>query len=316
MHLTGAHATGTSSRVVESPRWLPPLWSWVLVAAGLLVVYALDRRTGSAPVQHLYYLPIILAGLNLRTWGGVMAAGAAILLYHLANPHLLTARYQESDVVQMTLFVGVAVITAKLERDAQRLHSLAMTDDLTGLHNLRSFESRLKSLLRASRAGRTPISLLVLDVDRLKSLNDTHGHLTGAEAVRTVGQILAERLPREAVASRYGGDEFVVALPALGAADAMAIADDLRHAVMAAAPVLAGRLFPAATLSVSIGLASLDFDLELSAVDLSLDALGEAFFRAADRALYRAKSAGRNRVCIGRLEAASADDFLSAPVRS
>ncbi len=292
------------------------MWSWVLVAAGLLVVYALDRQTGSAPVQHLYYLPIILAGLNLRTLGGVMAAGAAILLYHLANPHLLTARYQEADVVQTTLFVVVAVITAKLQHDAQRLHSLAMTDDLTGLHNLRSFEARLKNLLQISRDQQTPISLLVLDVDRLKSLNDAHGHLTGAEAVRTVGQILAEQLPRAAVASRYGGDEFVVALPALGESDAIAIADTLRHAVRAAAPVLAGRPFPVATLSVSIGLASFDFDWELWAADSSLDMFGEAFFRAADRALYRAKAGGRNRVCIGRLAATSSGDLLSAPARS
>jgi PleD family two-component response regulator len=73
------------------------------------------------------------------------------------------------------------------------------TDDLTGLHNLRSFELRLRALVREARAGRTPLVLLVLDVDRLKSLNDRYGDLAGAEAVRTVGHIIGEQLPPDAV---------------------------------------------------------------------------------------------------------------------
>ena len=92
-----------------------------------------------------------------------------------------------------------------------------MTDDLTGLHNLRSFEARLASLVAAARENRSELSILVLDLDRLKQLNDVHGHLAGADAVRTVGHILADRLPSEAVACRYGGDEFVIAVPGYGA---------------------------------------------------------------------------------------------------
>ena len=80
-----------------------------------------------------------------------------------------------------------------------------MTDDLTGLHNLRSFEERLRIMVRVARETKTPLSLLVLDLDRLKSLNDVHGHLAGAEAVRTLGEVLAARLPRESTACRYGG---------------------------------------------------------------------------------------------------------------
>jgi PleD family two-component response regulator len=122
-------------------------------------------------------------------------------------------RYQESDLVQMALFVAVGVTSAKLANDSRRLHRLALTDDLTGLHNLRSFEARLRMLVRASRQRSAPLALLLLDLDRLKSLNDTHGHLAGAEAVRTVGHLIAIRVPQDAVACRYGGDEFVIALP-------------------------------------------------------------------------------------------------------
>src|SRR6185295_15347801 len=133
--------------------------------------------------------------------------------------------YGESDLVQIALFLAVGVMTAKLTRDADRLRRLAMTDDLTGLHNLRSFEQQLVALIAASRRTQLPLALLVLDVDRLKSVNDKYGHLAGAEAVRTVGHIIGERLPPPAVACRYGGDEFVVALPDCTSVVARAIAD-------------------------------------------------------------------------------------------
>ena len=110
-------------------------------------------------------------------------------------------------------------------------------------------------LLKASQDHGTPIALLVLDLDRLKSLNDVHGHLAGAEAVRTVGSILAARLSSSSVASRYGGDEFVVALPGISQAGAADIADGLRRSVSAVAPVLVGKPFPVATLTISIGVA-------------------------------------------------------------
>ncbi len=184
------------------------------VAAGLLLTFVLDRGTGSAPFQHLYYLPIIFAAFTLNWGGGLAASLCAIVLYHLANPALLAFGYHEPDFVQMTLFVAVGVVTSTLTANARRLHAMAMTDDLTGLHNLRSFEGELRRLIHAMRSSAGPMSLMVLDLDRLKSLNDTHGHLTGAEAVRSVGHILGSHLPADAVACRYGGDEFVVALPA------------------------------------------------------------------------------------------------------
>ncbi len=133
---------------------------------------------------------------------------------------MLTFRYEESDLIQIVLFLAVGATTARFTDDADRLRRIALTDDLTGLHNLRSFELRLLAMVRASRAARTPLALLVLDVDRLKSLNDRYGHLAGAEAVRTVGHIIGQRLPSDAVGCRYGGDEFVVAVPQSTAAEA------------------------------------------------------------------------------------------------
>ena len=265
-----------------------------------LLVFALDRATGAAPVQHLYYLPIIIAALGFGIAGGIASALSAIVLYHTANPHLLTFRYGESDLVQMALFLVVGVVTAKLALDARRLRRLATTDDLTGLHNLRSFESRLASMVATERRSNGSLALLVLDVDRLKSLNDQYGHLTGAEAVRTVGHIIGELLPIGAVGCRYGGDEFVIAIPQVTPVLAYRAADMLCRAVRATAPILAGRPLPAGTLSISVGGACATFARSMAARPLTISDVetGEGMFRAADLALYRAKARGRNQVCV------------------
>jgi diguanylate cyclase (GGDEF)-like protein len=269
----------------------------VALAVTMAMVFALDRLTGVSHVQHLYYFPIILAAVVLGTPGGVGAAMTAIVLYHLANPHAMTLRYEEADVVQMAVFLAVGLAAARLANDARKLHRLAMTDDLTGLHNLRSFELALNTLMHTARATRGPLSLMVLDVDRLKAINDEHGHLAGAEAVRTVGHLIASVMPPSAVACRYGGDEFVIALP-VAAPEARHVADELRRTVLAQAPVLAGVQFPKKSLSVSIGLASRPQDDHWTTAHLAMDESGEseALFRAADGALYVAKNGGRNRV--------------------
>ena len=294
MRLTGGRRPPLSSYVEDPP--LPPAWAGIMTAAILLAIAALDRVTGVAPVQHLYYLPIILAAIRFGGRGGLAAALLAILLYHVANPHALTLAYEESDFFQMSVFLAVGIVSARLAADSRRLHHLAMTDDLTGLHNLRSFELQLRNMIRAAERAKTDLSILVLDVDRLKALNDTHGHLAGAEAVRTVGGILAAQLPKDSAACRFGGDEFVIALPRSNV-QAQEIANELCGAVNASAPVLAGRAFPPGTLSISIGLASCTFNhhppLEPPA---AIDTIGEDLFRAADAALYAAKNAGRNRI--------------------
>lgn len=299
MQLTRHEASALPDLVLNRP--MPQWLAGGLVIGVLAVIFAVDRASALAPVQHLYYLPIIVAGIRFSYSGGASAAAAAILLYHLANPRVMTFPYAETDLVQITLFLAVGLTSAKLANDSRRLHRLAITDDLTGLHNLRSFEAHLRTLIRTAVLQALPIALLVLDLDRLKSLNDTHGHLAGAEAVRTVGRLIAEGLPGGTVACRYGGDEFVVALPGCDEARARAIADDLRGAVNGCAPVLAGLPFPAGTLSISIGIACRSFAGRPQSRDPALDDMaGEDLFRAADAALYAAKAGGRNRVALSR----------------
>ena len=272
-------------------------WVAFVVGVALWLVFELDRRTGSAPVQHLYYVPIILASLRLGPGTGVVVSIIATVLYHTANLARFTTRYTDTDVVQTALFIFVAIVTAKLAADRRRLRALAATDDLTGLHNLRSFEARLAAMVGAARQSGTPMAMLVLDVDRLKAMNDAHGHLAGAEAVRLVGHTLAASLPADAVACRYGGDEFAIAIGDCADPRARAIAEQLRRAVHALEPVLAGIHFPVRTLSISVGIACLDAVEAAASASPDGDArTGETLFAAADEALYVAKRRGRNRV--------------------
>src|SRR6476620_7019054 len=112
MQLTREQNTG-GIRVIQRPRMTKTL-AFVLVVGSLLIIFELDRATGAAPVQHLYYLPIILAALRLEWVGGLLASLSAIVLYHLANPALLTFAYRESDLVQIALFIAVGLATARL----------------------------------------------------------------------------------------------------------------------------------------------------------------------------------------------------------
>ena len=283
--------TERSAWIEQPPAW-PSRWTATVVGGLLAVIYFIDRGSGTAPVQHLYYLPIILAGTRFLTRGGVVVAFMAVVLYHLANPRLLSGAYAEADLVQIALFFAVGVVTARLARDKRRLQELATTDDLTGLRNLRAFEAGLATLVSTAARTGGHVSLLVLDVDNLKALNDRYGHLAGAEGVRLVGHVLRDLLPTSAVACRYGGDEFAVVVPECDAWRALQIAEALCDAVRVTAPVLAGRSFLPATLTISAGVAS------VAGRELPPDTTvaGEYLFRQADRALYEAKLAGRDQV--------------------
>ena len=266
----------------------------VLIASALLVIGLLDHATGDVPLQHLYYIPIIVAATQFEFSGGLAVSATAVVLYHLANFQVIAIHHlNEPDVVQSLLFLVVGLVSAKLANDAKRLRLLSMTDDLTGLHNLRSFESHLANFVSQARKDSSPLSVLVIDVDHLKSLNDRYGHLAGADAVRTVGKLIARHMPSRSVACRYGGDEFVVAIPNCGKAEAIKIGKNLCQFISRAEPILATIPFPRGTLSISVGAATRQVRK-----DSDLLESGEALFRLADKALYRAKAMGRNGVSI------------------
>lgn len=167
------------------------------------------------------------------------------------------------------------------------LEKLALTDALTGLANRRAFREALESeLARVARHGR-PASLLFLDLDHFKAVNDTHGHAVGDEVLEGFSVVLKRACRRGDLAARVGGEEFALLLPATGRAPAALVAERVRR-VVEFRPL--GRAVPV-PVTVSIGVVGTE--------DLSEGASADELLRRADAALYRAKDEGRNRVSVG-----------------
>ena len=164
-----------------------------------------------------------------------------------------------------------------------QVDAMLSTDDLTGLLAYRRFDAALEDALKLAQAKNTPLTLLVLDLDGLKAINDVHGHATGAFTIGQVGRLLANVLGARGTATRFGGDEVVSFLPGLGREAATQIAETIRQRVAAEKFT---REAATVTCTVSIGVASFP--------ERAQDA--KKLFDAADRALYRAKARGKNQV--------------------
>jgi diguanylate cyclase (GGDEF)-like protein len=166
---------------------------------------------------------------------------------------------------------------------AQRAYErMANVDGLTGVRNRRWLDVAFARQLAQATREAHPTSLLMIDLDHFKQLNDRHGHLIGDDVLCLTARRLAAHVRPQDLLARYGGEEFVVMLPETATADAIAVAERLRLAVAATDPAPQQPL-PAAT--VSIGVASVQGSSSI-----------QALVAAADAALYRAKRAGRNRV--------------------
>ena len=181
---------------------------------------------------------------------------------------------------------------------SSRLRDMALTDALTGAFNRRYFESLAEQALEIWQRYQRPASLLVLDIDHFKQVNDNYGHAIGDEALKGLVALISQRIRGVDTLCRYGGEEFVVLLAETGAMQAARVAEEIRAKVQEAA------LVPGSGLTISIGVADLR---RVSSVD--------AWFQAADAALYRAKQAGRNRVEADTSgAAASRDDMEAVPL--
>jgi diguanylate cyclase (GGDEF)-like protein len=175
----------------------------------------------------------------------------------------------------------------RLEEQAEQIEahiSRSLTDPLTGLPNRREFNDRLEERMSAWNRRREVFSLLMLDVDHFKKLNDEHGHLAGDQVLAVIGRVLRGAVRREDAVARYGGEEFAILLPNTSLDQATHVAEKVRHAVAQAAVDHHGQ---AIAVTVSGGLSVIG----------SNDS-AESLIQRADDALYSAKAAGRNRTCI------------------
>ncbi|MGG5823012.1 GGDEF domain-containing protein [Falsiroseomonas sp. HW251] len=202
----------------------------------------------------------------------------------------------ETVELAQALADGVSLALANLAL-REKLRNQALRDELTGLYNRRFLEETLARLVAHAERRGAPVSVLMLDLDHFKQVNDRHGHAVGDAVLREVGALLTARLRRMDIACRYGGEELIVLLPDCPATDALARANDICAAVRALRE-RAESILPAVT--VSIGVATWPEHGEQ---------VGKVI-EAADAALYAAKRAGRDRA----VPAEAAAPALGLPV--
>lgn len=170
--------------------------------------------------------------------------------------------------------VAIAIENAKLYQES-------ITDGLTGLYHHKYFEMRFREELDRAKRYQNPLSLAMVDIDFFKKVNDEHGHLAGDQVLRGLAAFLKKATRLSDIAARYGGEEFALVLPYVTEKDMHPIGERLRKDV-------AARDFDGIKVTISIGLAYFDGG--------NADITTTQFIEAADKALYRAKDSGRNRV--------------------
>ncbi len=224
------------------------------------------------------YVPIVfLTGLaddNARANG--IEAGGDDFLTKPIDPLELQVRIKA--------MLRIRSLTKALEEKSRTLSRLVAMDALTGIGNRRSFDERMQTELGETTRTHESVSVLLLDLDHFKSVNDSFGHTVGDDLLRVFGRLLADNTRACDLPYRYGGEEFAVVCPSSTTDDACTLAERIRAAFMRVSPSATA----AGARTCSIGVAG---------TDILPGASKEVLLQAADAALYRAKDSGRNCVC-------------------
>lgn len=297
--LFGGYLLRTSRRL---PAWLA---NSIPSAAAILI--CLPTSAEEAPDELgplLLTWPVTFAAAVLSARVAWVTVSVAALVFAVLAPF---SRGVDGVVLWIEVaasLVAICWMVVRVQHQSLRLRetlsNLARTDPLTGLVNRRGFDEALAREHARSRRGAGPMALLLVDIDHFKRVNDRYGHLAGDDLLAATASTLISHVRAGDVLGRFGGEEFVALLPGAGQEQACWIAERLRERVRASAiPSLGAE----ATVTVSIGVAALGRD-------------GNELFEllaAADAALYRAKQAGRDRVCTLPLGACPSDPRHRCP---
>jgi diguanylate cyclase (GGDEF)-like protein len=266
-------------------RLLIESWSMVIFITGVLWF----TGKSSSPLLNLYLLPIILSAFTLGRLVTLLQV-AVIAICHLllaaATPSLdvISLSYASQAVGQLAPFLLVAYLTTTLSADItearERIENLAQTDALTGLYNLRMFNEVWQREHGSAERDRGVYALLLIDMDKLKDINDAFGHEAGNSAITLVAQCLQRSIRNTDFAARFGGDEFAVLLPGASPEVAEAVVKRVRHNVFKTTLDLRSRMIRC---SVSIGVVNYPKDARDMREILSI----------ADRKMYRDKELRR-----------------------
>jgi diguanylate cyclase (GGDEF)-like protein len=234
-----------------------------------------DRRLPAGPAATVAAFPL---RCRARTIGALIALDPVT---SSAVPEL-----PPRVLASLRVMLEVPALALDTMLHLQRVEALSVTDDLTGLYNSRYLNQVLRrESKRASRSGR-PLSLLFIDLDGFKSVNDKHGHLCGSRALVEAAGVIRRCARETDVPARFGGDEFALVLPDTGSEGAVAVAERIRERIVAHAFLANEGL--TIQLTASVGVATLP-DVAASA---------EGLIKAADTAMYRVKDRGKNGVIL------------------
>jgi len=279
-------------RLFPNPtRGLLAIESWIMIAFITWVLYFTGGLDNA--LVNLYYLPVVVSALTLGQMATLLQLGLVAACYVFLGASDVTPTLTSAFVVtlaaQLAPMMLIAYITTMLSADIvnalARVKLISETDELTGVFNVRAFNSLAAQEFRQAARYQRGLSLMMIDSDDLKRVNDTYGDDAGDQLIRAVVAGIRESIKSTDVVARYGGDEFVCLFPGAPAQAAARIGERIRARVHETPLVLDGKDVP---ISVSIGVAS---------YPAHGDKL-ETVMRNADKALYMSKTNGRNRVTV------------------
>ncbi len=250
-----------------------------LFAAAMAWILLRPRRHGSSLLQRIIGVNDGLFAVAVALWAASGFADDALQGQRAAEEGAYLAGYL------LMIVNGFGFLLLCKQKDDVEMARLATTDSLTGLPNRHAFLERAESARLAALRMRQPLALVMMDIDHFKQINDRFGHATGDEALAVFARVARGVLRGHETVGRLGGEEFAAVLPGTDLFGARQAAERLRVAVREATVITSGAAY---TMTVSIGVVVLDPN----------EALGAALARA-DRALYVAKSGGRDRVEAG-----------------
>ncbi|MBI3042102.1 MAG: GGDEF domain-containing protein [Betaproteobacteria bacterium] len=272
-------------------RWSLAVETWIMIVFITWVLYHTGRL--DSPLLNLYLLPIVTSALTLGhketlLQVGLIAACYLFLGYTTSASFvsIITAGDFAADLAPMLL---VAYITTMLSQDIlnamAKIRLISETDELTHAYNMRAFNAIARRECALARRYNRTFSLLMVDSDNLKKVNDAYGHEAGDRLIKLVVQCIRDTARTTDIIARYGGDEFMCLLPETGSEGAAVVAERIRRLIFETALDTGREAVPT---SVSIGVAT------YPAHGGEFETLG----RNADRALYDSKAQGRNRVTV------------------
>lgn len=277
--------------------WVLPI-AWIYECASLLINVSAFLLVPNDELRVIWMFTN-LAGVYslLGRRAGVVITGVTLVQLLLCN-HYTSAPLSANALV--TGIMGLLYLSlffyvysgrlmsyfSRLQASNARLHELASHDALTGVFNARAYYNLCDRAIRLSARMASPFSVLFVDLDHFKRINDTHGHAAGDIVLKSVAQCLQDCIRRSDLLGRIGGEEFSVFLPDTGQAGAMLVAETLRREIESLMPVLPAG---AVQITASIGVAS-------STETDRLTGTMQRIQQHADQAMYQAKAQGRNRV--------------------